>query len=204
MENQTNIPQLRFPEFNEEWETKKLGEAILSIESGTSVNSVDEPVYQENEFGILKTSCISGGQFFPNENKKILASELSRAALNPTKDSILVSRMNTPLLVGENGYIDKEHKNLFIPDRLWLLKTLPDNTSRFLNYILTTQKIRAAISNIATGTSNSMKNISQPSFLALKSGFPTLPEQRKTPSPKKEKKPFRKLQKGSDAKMSEP
>lgn len=172
-----NIPQLRFPEFQGEWEKKKLGEVILSIESGTSVNSIDQPILNKLQYGILKTSCISKGEFFPNENKKIIDSEISKSTLNPVRDSILVSRMNTPQLVGENGYIDQDYPNLFTPDRLWLLKTLPNYSAKFLNYILTTSYIRSTISNIATGTSNSMKNISQPNFLSIESYFPTKPEQ---------------------------
>ena len=174
-----NSPQLRFPEFEGAWEKRKLGEVILSIESGTSVNSIDEPVFDKTDYAILKTSCISKGEFFPNENKKIIDSELSRAILNPTEDSILVSRMNTPQLVGENGYIDKYYSNLFIPDRLWLLKTCPDQSAKFLNFILTTSKIRTIISNIATGTSNSMKNISQQNYLSIESYFPIKSEQTK-------------------------
>ena len=35
MEKQKIIPQLRFPEFNEEWVNKKLGEVVLKITDGT-------------------------------------------------------------------------------------------------------------------------------------------------------------------------
>ena len=177
-----NRPQLRFPEFEGEWEKKKFEDVIISIESGTSVNSIDQPILNKLQYGILKTSCISKGEFFPNENKTIIDSEISRATLSPLKDSILVSRMNTPQLVGENGYIDKDYPNLFTPDRLWLLKTFPNYSARFLNYILTTSNIRTIISNIATGTSNSMKNISQPNFLSIESYFPIKPEQTKIAS----------------------
>lgn len=174
-----NIPALRFPGFEGEWEKKKLGDVIEKIESGVSVNSDDFPIQSANEYGILKTSCVSNGMFYESENKRIAKADLHKARLNPEKDSILISRMNTPLLVGENGYVSKNYSNVFIPDRLWLAKINSDHFARTISFILTTKKARNKISDIATGTSGSMKNISQPNFLNLELYFPTLPEQRK-------------------------
>jgi type I restriction enzyme S subunit len=180
MENTQKIPSLRFPEFKEEWEAKKLGEIILKLESGVSVNSIDEPIKENTHFGILKTSCISAGKFYSNQNKTIIAEDLKRAKLNPIKDSILISRMNTPQLVGESGYIDTDYPNLFIPDRLWM-STVDKKlfSSKLLSVILSSENIMGRISNIATGTSGSMKNISKPNFLNLEIHIPTLLEQQK-------------------------
>jgi type I restriction enzyme S subunit len=183
MEKIKNIPTLRFPEFKNLWNCKVLSEIIIKLESGVSVNSTDEPVKRNTQFGILKTSCISSGKFYHHQNKTIIAEDLNRAKLNPVKDSILISRMNTPLLVGESGYIDKDYPNLFIPDRLWM--TIVDKThtnSKLLSIILSSENMMGKISNIATGTSGSMKNISKPNFLNLEVRIPTLPEQTKIAS----------------------
>ncbi len=114
------VPELRFTEFDNSWEIKKLGNVILKLDSGVSVNSIDEPINSIKEYGVLKTSCISGGKFYPNQNKKIINTDIGRAKLNPVKGSILISRMNTPQLVGESGFVEEDYKNLFIPDRLWM------------------------------------------------------------------------------------
>ena len=178
-----NIPTLRFPEFKNLWNCKVLSEIIIKLESGVSVNSTDEPVKRNTQFGILKTSCISSGKFYHHQNKTIIAEDLNRAKLNPVKDSILISRMNTPLLVGESGYIDKDYPNLFIPDRLWMTIVDKKNTnSKLLSIILSSENMMGKISNIATGTSGSMKNISKPNFLNLEVRIPTLPEQTKIAS----------------------
>ena len=110
MNTQNNIPTLRFSEFKDNWEMKKLGDYILKLESGVSVNSTDEPVNGVNKFGILKTSCISSGRFIPEQNKQIIDTEINRAKLNPIKGSIIISRMNTPQLVGESGYIEHDYQ----------------------------------------------------------------------------------------------
>lgn len=144
-----NIPALRFPEFKGEWERKKLGEIILKLESGVSVNSIDNPIRNIDEFGILKTSCIFNGKFYPIRNKKIIAVDIERAKLNPVKDSIIISRMNTPQLVGESGYVKEDYPNLFIPDRLWMTTTDKRNTnSKLLSIILSSEKVMSEISSV--------------------------------------------------------
>lgn len=172
---------LRFKEFEESWKKRQLSQIVGRLESGVSVNSFDGPIISNHDYGILKTSCISDGSFNAQENKKIIEEDITRAKLNPAKDSILVSRMNTPQLVGEVGYISCDYPNLFIPDRLWLIQTrdkLLDST-KWLNYQLTTPKLKNALTSIATGTSGSMKNIAQPNFLNLEVHTPALLEQTK-------------------------
>ena len=99
-------------------------------------------------------------------NKQILLEEVGRAKLNPIKGSIIISRMNTPQLVGESGFIEKDYPNLFVPDRLWMTSINVDKTnSKFLSIVISSNDFMSKISNIATGTSGSMKNISKPNFL---------------------------------------
>ena len=144
-------PELRFPEFRDNWKKKKLKKVISDIRSGVSVNSVNEPISECGEIGILRMSCVSGGQFFSFENKKILEEENDRAKLNPGKGNIIFSRMNTPKLVGESGYVDENYPSLYLPDRLWLLyiNELKSNPL-FASILLTTGKRTPALSSSST------------------------------------------------------
>jgi len=170
----------RLPGFSGEWEIVPLGSLINSLDSGVSVNSVekDKDFFAHDE-SILKTSCVIGGKFIPEEHKQILPSDIHRAKLNPRKDSIIFSRMNTPALVGECGYVDRDYPNLFIPDRLWMTRFGgPYSTcARWLAYLLSFGSFNQAIKETATGTSGSMKNISQGSLLSVHIPLPTEPEQ---------------------------
>ena len=177
------IPKLRFSRFEGEWKNYSLKKIIVDLNSGISVNSDDFPIQNDSEVGILKTSCVANGIFRESENKKIVENEVSRAKLNPTKNEIIISRMNTPQLVGESGYIDRDYPSLFIPDRLW--QTVVNQElciSRWLSYFLITEKVRDNLKSIATGTSGTMKNISKPNFLSINISLPTLPEQHKIAS----------------------
>ncbi|MFB2752502.1 restriction endonuclease subunit S [Shewanella xiamenensis] len=155
------------------------GTAINSISSGVSVNSEDVSIQNENELGILKTSCVSAGSFIPAENKKVIAVDYQRVKKPVKAGTIIVSRMNTPLLVGEVGYVDKSIDNLFLPDRLWEIGVKPEYNARWLANYLITPKIKFRLKELATGTSDSMKNISQPSFLSIQIFAPSYNEQQK-------------------------
>jgi type I restriction enzyme, S subunit len=174
------VPDIRFKQYTGLWDTAKLEDLMSPLKSGVSVNSEDRAIKDSTEYGILKTSCVARGIFHSQENKKIVPDEVSCARLKPNKDSILISRMNTPMLVGESGYVPQDYNNLYIPDRLWLARAKSNKTStRWLSYWLIRVKTRHLLKSIATGTSGTMKNISKPNFLSLELSIPSLPEQQK-------------------------
>lgn len=87
--------------------------------------------------------------------------------------------MNTPDLVGESGYINEDHPDLFIPDRLWQVvfnEYSPINIKWF-SYLLAGAEYKKKIQDTATGTSGSMKNISKNALLSISVPIPTLKEQ---------------------------
>lgn len=137
---------------------------VEQIQSGTSVNSGQSPAKDE-ELGILKTSCVSKYFFNPNENKSINRDEYSRATCSVKKGTVIVSRMNTPELVGACGYVTEDYSNLFLPDRLWQVSFKEGVNVRFVWYYLQSQTTRQYYASLATGTSSSMQNISQAQFL---------------------------------------
>ena len=161
-----------------DWKIKELKDEIELLEAGVSVNSIEDDVYPSFP-AILKTSAVLNGSFYPAECKKIKTEDIKRAKLNPKKDTIIISRMNTPVLVGECAYIDQDYSDLFLPDRLWQTKFFKHSTInvKWLNYLLNTDQYKLKIKSAATGTSNSMKNISKDSFLSIKIPYPTEYEQ---------------------------
>ncbi|WP_081044648.1 restriction endonuclease subunit S [Xanthomonas translucens] len=164
----------------EGWKTKKLRDILSSVDAGVSVNGEDRAATSD-EYGVLKISAVTEGIFRPHENKAIRSDELARAAINPSKDCILISRSNTEALVGASAYVSQDHKNLFLPDKLWQLRPSCDEQTdmRWLSYWLASDSTRSALSKLATGTSGSMKNISKSQLLALDIQVPPIREQRR-------------------------
>ncbi|MCF6266732.1 MAG: restriction endonuclease subunit S [Desulfuromusa sp.] len=165
-------------EIPEGWEVKKLKFIVSNLESGVSVNSTDYPV-TGHAYGILKTSCVYNYVFDPNENKEIWQSELNRAKVNPRKGEIIISRMNTPDLVGASGYVDKDYGNLFLPDRLWQTTFIHhiEIDTKWLSFVLKSTRFRMLLSITATGTIPSMKNLTQEDFLNIVVPFPSVEDQ---------------------------
>ncbi len=140
---------------------------IDNLDTGKSVNSTNEK-YTKDKMGILKTSCVYNGVFEPMESKVIRKDELEKAKLNPKKDSIIISRMNTEELVGKSAYIQNNYPNIYLPDRLWqTTKNNNEHSVLWLSYAIKQKSFLQKISQIATGTSGSMKNISKSKFLQL-------------------------------------
>jgi type I restriction enzyme S subunit len=156
------------------WEVRKLSDFIKNLNTGVSVNSTDKP-YGLGDIGILKTSCVYTGIFRPQEAKIIRDDEFPRMKLNPKADSIIISRMNTPELVGKSVYISKDFNNLFLPDRLWQTEPGPlKHNVRWLSFALSFQSFMQEVGKVSSGTSGSMKNISMKKYLNLDMIIPSL------------------------------
>ena len=161
------------------WERKKLKYIIKDFESGVSVNSADEPVSFETEIGILKTSCVYNYVFEPSKNKRVLTEEVVRVSCPVKSNSLIISRMNTPDLVGASGFVDRDYPNLFLPDRLWqtILHKHVHLSVKYLGYVFISNFFRQEMTSKATGTSSSMKNLSKDDVLEITVPIPCYDDQ---------------------------
>ncbi len=160
------------------WVEGRVADLLNGLESGVSVNGENRDLL-ENEKAVLKVSAVSYGKFDPLSAKVIEGSELIRAKTNPKRGQIIISRSNTEDLVGASAYIESDYPNLFLPDKLW--QTIPKKHAdmRWLSYVLASDHARYTLSKLATGTSGSMKNITQGELLSLKILVPSACEQKK-------------------------
>ena len=156
-----------------------MGELLKTITTGKSVNS-DDGAVAVGDIGILKTSCVSYDRFNPYESKPVVKDELQSVKCAVEKDSVIVSRMNTPERVGACGYVSTDFPNLFLPDRLWKLK-FQDNVDAYFVYMMLVSSVyKEKITSMASGTSGSMYNIPKETFLNLQLVVPVqTSEQRK-------------------------
>lgn len=165
-------------DFPKHWEVKRLKFIFPRLFSGVSVNSDNSPTMDESP-GILKTSCVYGNKFTKEENKRVLETEIDRLACPVTRNSLIISRMNTPELVGSCGYVDVDYPHLFLPDRLWIARFQNHRAThgKFAWYMVVSHAVCALTGSLATGTSDSMKNLTQEAFLNIPVSVPPLPEQ---------------------------
>ena len=160
------------------WGCVSLKRLINKIESGVSVNGSISQAASENEFGVLKTGCVSFRIFNPLQNKLVVGEECKRLACPVRGNTIIVSRMNTPELVGACAFVDKDYPNLFLPDRLWQVYFCDKTSAKFLHWMLNSQTVRNRYAQICVGSSSTMQNISQVQFSETIIPLPPLSEQR--------------------------
>ena len=178
MQDNEKKPALRFKGFTDPWEQRKLAELTKTITTGKSVNS-DEGEVSDGDIGVLKTSCVSYDRFNPSESKPVVKSEQQLVKCAVEKDSVIVSRMNTPERVGACGYVSTDFPNLFLPDRLWKLKFQDTVDTYFVYMMLVSSAYKEKITSMASGTSGSMYNIPKETFLNLQLLIPAKIDEQK-------------------------
>lgn len=162
-------------EVPQNWEVGPIKRLIRKVESGTSVNASDQPT-EDGEIGVLKTSCVYTGTFDPDENKSVVKEEINRVSCPLKVGTLIVSRMNTPELIGAAGLVTQARANLYLPDRLWQI-SFSNADARFVHYWTLTSLYRAQVTAICAGASSSMKSLSQDQFGNFSLVMPQLLEQ---------------------------
>ena len=146
-----------------DWDVMKLKNIVTCMESGVSVNA-SQTAAAEGKIGVLKTSSVSKYHFRPEENKEVNNDELDRVSCSVKGNTIIVSRMNTPELVGACGYVKHDIPHLYLPDRLWQVHFSDSVVVKYVWYYLSSNYIRSYYASLSSGTSSSMQNISQGQF----------------------------------------
>lgn len=160
---------------------ERLSAVLEPIESGVSVNAEDRPAIN-GEVGVLKVSCVADGRFYPSENKAVTdPTEKARLSSHVRAGDILISRANTPQLVGACGMASVTREDLFLSDKIWrtaVRDPLRDD-SRWILAVLNSPMVRSRLRARASGTSGSMKNISQKSLWTVEVPRPPLKDQKR-------------------------
>jgi type I restriction enzyme S subunit len=164
-------------EVPEDWGVCPLGDVLSTIDSGWSPLCETRPA-NHDEWGVLKVSAVSWGEFRPDENKKLPGDLTPRPQLEVAPGDLLVSRANTPELVGRCVLVRRTRPRLMLSDKLLRLRARGDlATPGFIRLALETPSARQQIQDGATGSSRSMKNISQEKLRFVLLPRPSLVEQ---------------------------
>jgi type I restriction enzyme, S subunit len=150
-----------------------LSELIEGFDAGVSVNSEDR-ASGPGEHGVLKVSAVAIGRFIPSENKAILARDITRMGPSVRAGDLLVTRANTHDLVGAAALVSGDFPWLHLSDKTWRarLRSSDHETRRWLAHVLTSPAVRSELRRRASGTSGSMKNISQSAYLRIRVATP--------------------------------
>lgn len=150
--------------FGFENEGVPLSDLIDDISAGKSFGATNAPA-GDDEWGIIKVSAMTWGEFRPEENKAVTADRIdSRFEIRP--GDLLVSRANTSSYVGASVLVGDVRRRLLLSDKSLRVTPTHGVEAAWLWRALQAPSARRQISALATGTKDSMRNISQ---AALKS-----------------------------------
>lgn len=129
---------------------------VTTIEQGSSPQCHSTPRQEESEWGVLKLSSVKRGVFFPCENKKLPEGESIAALKEVRPGDLLVTRANTPTLVGDATVVSEPCSRLLLPDLIYRVNLTTDTEPTFIAQVLLGNRVRSLIESIARGSSQSM------------------------------------------------
>lgn len=165
-------------EIPESWKWMRLGSILHYIDTGKSFKC-DEVPPTHDKCGIIKVSAVTWGNFKEEESKTCYSESLWVDEYAIHKNDFLICRANTADLVGGCVIVEEISKRLMLSDKVLRLHFSEKAYPLFLLWAVRTPLVRNQFSIAATGTSESMKNISQDTLKNITIPLPPLAEQKR-------------------------
>jgi type I restriction enzyme S subunit len=123
---------------------------------------------------------VTWGEFLPDENKALFSDTRMDGVPTVQANDLLISRANTAELVGAVVLVKEDHPNLFLSDKTLRLDFASSEIFKpYMIHALRASWVRDVFESRATGTSSSMRNISQAKIRSAPIALPPLAEQKR-------------------------
>ncbi|MFE1802365.1 restriction endonuclease subunit S [Streptomyces sp. NPDC059517] len=138
--------------------TAPLRRFVAGVNQGSSPQCDSVPA-AEGEWGVLKVSCLRPGEFYPGENKR-LPTELEFDPRDEVRQGdLLVTRANTPALVGSTAVVPAVRKGLLLSDKIFRVRLDARLDPHYVSAIASGSRVRGLCAAVANGASQSMANL---------------------------------------------
>lgn len=156
------------------WRWVLLEALLAKSESGWSPQCDSQP-RRSGEWGVLKVSAVTWGIFNPEENKRLPLSLEARHECEVRPGDFMLSRANTAELVARSVIApDDCPEKLLMSDKIVRLVFLDDRLKPWVNLVNNSELARSYYKARATGTSDSMRNVSRQVIHELPIPLPSL------------------------------
>ena len=140
-------------------DTVRFGQ-VAGLAGGRNLVADDPDV--RSKFRVLKISAVTTGHFRPSESKPLPPAYVPPVAHLVRSGDLLMSRANTAELVGAVAHVGVMPHNLVLPDKIWRFEWRDERSVPiFYQALFSTPAIRRRVSQMASGTGGSMKNVSK-------------------------------------------
>jgi type I restriction enzyme, S subunit len=148
------------------WAEAPMGDLLIDIEAGRSFRCSARPAAVD-EWGVIKVSAMTWREFDEGENKAVLDDAQVDPRFEIRSGDVLFSRANTVNHVGAVVQVRDTRPKLLLSDKSLRLVSRQGVYPRWLLYYLRSPRARRYLESLATGTSDSMRNISQANLRGL-------------------------------------
>lgn len=157
------------------FEPVAVGDVIDGFESGKNLAG-DPHKGRIDGFRVLKISAVTSGIFKPEESKPLPPNYEPPETHIVQNGDLLFSRANTEKLIGATAIVHTKNHRLVLPDKLWrfVWKRKSRVHPEFVKALFSSPSFRSEIGKRSTGTSGSMKNISQKKVMTISFGLPEM------------------------------
>jgi type I restriction enzyme S subunit len=138
--------------------TVPLRRFLWSVDQGSSPQCDAVPA-AEDEWGVLKVSCLRPGIFIPQENKRLPDETPPETSSEVHEGDLLITRANTPQLVGSTAVVRKVRRKLLLSDKIFRIRLTNGMSPEFVATVARGSRIRALCAAGSNGASQSMANI---------------------------------------------
>lgn len=160
-------------------EPTMLGQVLNGFQTGKSFQTA-EVLARPDELGVLKVSAVSWTQFQADQAKALKGEYTPAESHRIKQGDLLISRANTRELVGAVVLVERDHPMRLLSDKTLRLMVNENSADKdYLLFALRTELAREHIELYATGSSDSMRNISQDVIASTPILLPSLDEQRR-------------------------
>lgn len=161
------------------WMWCRLGDLALGSEAGWSPQCEPHP-RNDKEWGVLKISAVTWGEFNPEENKALPLKLEPRQEYEVKGRDFLLSRANTSELVARSVVVPQTvPKHLMLSDKIIRFQFSDFLDVNYINIVNNSIFSREYYGVVAGGTSSSMKNVTRNHVSLLPVALPSHNEQKK-------------------------
>lgn len=154
-----------------------LDNLLVDIEAGKSFKTPGRAATAD-EWGVIKVSAMTWGEFDDAENKCVPTDQSFDTRHEIQPGDLLLSRANTSEYVGATVLVRSTRPQLLLSDKSMRLLTIDGVDRRWLRFALGSPQVRSQMSALASGTSDSMRNISQAKVRSLRLRVPDFERQK--------------------------
>jgi type I restriction enzyme S subunit len=146
------------------WPVRRVSDFVARFVGGKNLQAGS---VNPSGFRILKVSAATSGIYRESESKPTPDDYMPPKNHIVCKGDLLFSRANTEELVGATALVEETNGKTLLPDKLWRFVWSEPVEPLYIHALFQNAHIRQKLGKLSSGTSASMRNISQAKLFAM-------------------------------------